>query len=357
MKAKKFLTGLLAGLLAFGAVGAVDVEAATRDEIAAIHVNRKGSNFKYWTKNAAALDELKSYVRDVTNRRSPNFIPVEDRIAVFDMDGTILCETAPYYFDGMLFIHRAAYDNSYAASDADRDFAISLEEAIASGNLGDMLNSSAPHQAAVFEGMTDAELTAYVDNFMKTPVIGLSHLKYGESFYLPMVEVIKYLHANDFQVYIVSGTDRDVVRILACDVLEIPRNRIIGTDVKILAANQGGADGLDYTFGGADYLIRGEFVVKNLQMNKVSVIAREIGKQPVLAFGNSSGDSSMLNYTIVDNPHKSRAFFVICDDVERELGSIPKAEKCVALAKKNGWVPISMRDDFKTIYGDNVARN
>ena len=92
-------------------------------------------------------------------------------------------------------------------------------------------------------------------------------------------------------------------------------------------------------------------------MNKVVNIFREIGRQPVLAFGNSKDDASMLNYTITGNKYKSAAFFVLCDDLERELGDTAKAEKCRKLAEENGWYGISMRDDFKTIYGDNVQRN
>ena len=64
----------------------------------------------------------------------------------------------------------------------------------------------------------------------------------------------------------------------------------------------------------------------------------------------------MLNYTVNGNKHKSAAFFLLCDDLERELGNTKKAEKCRKLADENGWIPVSMRDDFKTIYGDNVFR-
>ena len=88
---------------------------------------------------------------------------------------------------------------------------------------------------------------------------------------------------------------------------------------------------------------------------KVS-IAREIGRQPVLAFGNSKGDASMLNYTITNNPYRSAAFILLCDDLDRELGSLKKAQATKALAEKNGWLSVSMRDEFKTIYGDEVKR-
>ena len=348
---KKILSAILAGMFAFGSFAISD--AATRAEISAIKVSKSG-NFQYWEKNSAAKDKLVSYVKDITNKSSKNFIPVEDRIAVFDMDGTFLCETAPYYFDHMLFIHRAVYDKNYNAPAEDKNFAVELEKSIRDKSHEMNLGSSAPHQASVFEGMNYKDFNSYVAKYMETPVEGLSNLKWGEAFYLPMIEVIKYLNANDFKVYVVSGTDREMCRILVGDIMDIPKNQVIGTDIKILAKNQGDVDGLNYKYTKNDYLIRGEFVIKDLQMNKVSAIYREIGKQPVLAFGNSSGDLSMINYTINGNKYKSAGFFVICDDTDREFGKPKRAVSDTELAKENGWTPISMRNDWKTIYGDNV---
>ena len=354
---KKILAGILAGAMAFCSFGSYDVQAATRAEISAIQV-KKGGNFKYWNKDAESITALKNYVKDVTNKSSKNFIPVEDRIAVFDMDGTFLCETAPYYFEWMLYLERALYDESFTPSQADREYAKTIEEAIRSTKKfpKNVDVDEAKSQESVFAGMTPAEYEKYVQNFMKKPVEGLTNLKWGEAFYLPMVEVIKYLQANDFTVYVVSGSDRPAIRVLACDLLKIRPNNVIGSDPKILAVNQDENDGGNYVYKKDDYLVRGQLIEKNLKMNKVSIIAQEIGKQPVLGFGNSSGDTSMLNYTIYDNKYKSAAFFVICDDLERELGNKAKAESCLKLAKENGWCPISMHDDWKTIYGDNVVK-
>ncbi len=354
---KKLISSILAGVFALSAAFTTQIEAATRDEIAAIKVSKSGK-FSYWTQNAEAKQKLVAYIKDVTNKSSKNFIPVEDRIATFDMDGTFLCETAPYYFEWMLYLERALYDNSYTPSQADKTYAKSIEEGIRkTGKFPKGVDvDEAKSQESVFAGMTPAEYEAYVKKFMEKPVEGLSNLKWGEAFYLPMVEVIKYLQANDFTVYVVSGSDRPTVRALACDLLKIKPNNVIGSDPKIIAAKQGDKDGGDYVYGKDDYLVRGQLIEKNLKMNKVSVIAQEIGKQPVLAFGNSSGDTSMLNYAITNNKYKSAAFFVICDDLEREFGNEKKAANCIKLAEENGWTSISMRNDWKTIYGDNVKR-
>ena len=90
-------------------------------------------------------------------------------------------------------------------------------------------------------------------------------------------------------------------------------------------------------------------------MNKVSVIMHEIGQQPVLSFGNSTGDSSMAEYVTYNNRYKSLAFMLCCDDNVREDGDEAKAQKMFELCEEFDWVPISMKNDWTTIYGDSVT--
>ena len=354
---KKLLAALAAGLIAFAPFTATD--AASRDEIAAIQV-KKAKDFKCWSKNSVANQKLVEFVTDVTNKNSKNFIPIEDRIAVFDMDGTFICESAPCYFEWMLYLERALHDPDFMPSMEDKAYAEFVNAEIYAGHFMTQKfpkgidAGEAKSQQAVFAGMTPKDYEAYVKKFMQKPVEGLTNLKWGEAFYLPMVEVIKYLQANQFTVYIVTGSDRPAMRVMGADLLKIPYGHVIGTNPQILASNQGETPADSYVYRHDDYLLRGELTTKNLKMNKVVAIEHEIGKQPVLAFGNSSGDTSMLNYTITGNKYKSLSFFVICDDLERELGNENKANGCIKLADDNGWIKISMRDDFKTIYGDNV---
>ena len=360
MKAKKLLTAALAGMMAFGAftVDMQNTEAATRAELGAISVSKKG-NFKYWTKNSAAKAALVNYVKDVTNKNSKNFIPVEDRIAVFDLDGTLICETAPYYFEWMFYIHHDLNDPTNHPSRAARQTAQEILDAIYAHHMPLELDEKERYgQAASFEGFTPEEYAAYVKNYMNTTYVeGLSNLKTGEGFYMPMVEVVSYLNANKFTVYIVSGSERDLLRVLVDGVMDIAPNHIIGTDHTYTTANIDGARPDRFFLKPDDQLLRGgDLLELRLQTNKVYAIKREIGKQPVLAFGNSTGDSSMFTYTITDNKYKSAAFMIMCDDVERELGDQKKADKCRALAEQYGWIPISMRDDWSTIYGDKVKR-
>ena len=221
------------------------------------------------------------------------------------------------------------------------------------------------HQIAymeVFAGMTISEYTDYVHKFFQQPAPGYNGMKRGEAFYKPMLEVIKYLQANQFTVYIVSGTDRLQVRAGIAGFIDIPERQVIGSDGTIVAKGQDktdnlNADNLNYLYKTDDVLIRGGgFIVKNLKMNKVAVIAQEIGKQPVLSFGNSTGDSSMAQYVISNNPYPSKAFMLLADDLVRENGNQAKADKMSKLCQENGWIPISMKNDWTTIYGDGVTR-
>ena len=177
-----------------------------------------------------------------------------------------------------------------------------------------------------------------------------------DGYYKPMVQVVKYLQKNKFKVYVVSGTDRLILRPVVEKGLGLPASQIIGSDESFVATNQKGQDGLTYQFKKNDELVLGgDFIIKNLKMNKVSVIEREIGVKPVLSFGNSSGDYSMANFVITNNKYPSLAFMLCCDDLDRENGNKKKAEDMYNACEENGWVPISMKEDWTTIYGDNVV--
>ena len=313
-----------------------------------------------WTENAPAKTALVSYVETVTDESSSDFIPVENRIAVFDMDGTILCETDPYYFDHCILVYRVLEDPDYKdkASAFEKDVATRLQAKFDGDKTVEV--SMVEHGQAVasaFKGMTIGEFEAYVKAFKDQPAPGYNGMTRGEAFYKPMLQIIDYLQANDFTVYIVSGTDRLIVRGLIKGSVDIPRNQLIGSDELLVATGQGDVDGMEYTFTDQDKLVTGgQFIIKTLDMNKVTAIMTEIGIQPVLSFGNSTGDSAMAEFTTTNNKYKSLAFMLCCDDLERENGNTAKADKMRELCKEFDWIPISMRDDWTTIYGEGVTR-
>ena len=352
MKKRWLMIALCAALLGFAQVS----QAATREEVAAIQTEQAGS-FQYWTAASPAKAALVQYVEAVTRENSPEFIPEADRVAVFDMDGTLMCETAPSYFDKLMYLERVLDDKSWEAPADMKAAALTCRNAIKEGHksgLGE--EEEEAFQLNAFAGMTLGEYQNYVRNFMQEPEQGLTNLKRGEAFYLPMAEVVSYLTANHFKVYIVSGCDRMAVRVLADGVLPIEPEHIIGSDAWVRASHQGDTSGLEYVYSKQDELVRGKYLEEHIAMNKVSVIAREIGRQPVLAFGNSGGDASMLNYTVNNNKYKSAAFVLLCDDTEREFGNLEKAQKMKKSAEENGWISVSMKNEFKTIYGDKVKK-
>ena len=333
---------------------------ATTETSAEITEAVEADPLSLWTENAPAKKALISYMDTVTDEGSADFIPVENRIAVFDMDGTILCETDPYYFDHMILVYRVLEDPEYKnkASDFEKDVANRLQAKFDGDKSVEV--SMVEHGQAVasaFAGMTIEEFENYVKEFAKQPAPGYNGMTRGEAFYKPMLQIIDYLQAHDFKVYIVSGTDRLIVRGLIQDVIDIPRNQLIGSDETLVATNQGIEDGEVYTFTDKDKLVTGgDFIIKNLNTNKVTVIMQEIGIQPVLSFGNSTGDAAMAEFTTTDNKYKSLAFMLCCDDLERENGNADKADKMVKLCDEYGWIAVSMKNDWTTIYGEGVTR-
>lgn len=325
-----------------------------------VFIGCKGkTKFEYWN-DCNALTELKSYVEDVTNKKSSNYIPVEDRIAVFDMDGTLCGELFPEYLEYLLLAYRCLDDPNYTASEDLVEVATQIRESgkeYKTPNVADFDLVHGRAQAKAFAGLTPDEFISYVKNFLNMDATGFEGLKYKDSIYKPMIEVVAYLQDKDFTVYVVSGSDRMICRAVACEVLNIPENQIIGMDVNLVASHQDGKDSLKYQFndGGEDILVRGdELLIKNLKMNKVQQIAQEIGKQPVLSFGNSSGDISMHEYTVSNNKYKALAFMLIADDNERDHANLEETNKRNALWLEYGYTIISMKNDFKTIYGYNV---
>ena len=354
---KKICAAVTAGLIALSSFGVVN--AASRDEIAAIQV-KTAIDFKYWNENSPTKQKIIEFVEDVTNPYSQNYIPPEDRIATFDMDGTFYCETAPIYFQEAMFLYRVLEDKNYTAPKKLTALAKKIQPKVYAKEKLTPAESKAYFEGLTkaYEGMTPEEYRAYVRNFMNDNETGLTNLKRGEAFYLPMVEIISYLTNNGFNVYIDSACGVDTTRELVNGVIPIQFDRILASDFNFTSTNMDKDAPAGHFFDRhkEKIIISGKPIIENGKTVKIFSILNQIGKKPVLAFGNSSGDSGMLEYTLQNNKYRSESFFVICDDTERELGNPKRAESDRALALKRGWNPISMRDEFKTIYGDNVRR-
>ena len=317
--------------------------------------------FPSWNPDSAALQELVDFVSAVTDESSPEYLEPADRLATFDMDGTILCEKAPVYFDYCLTMYRVLDDPTYNATEEERDAMQQVRDH--AWSEGETFHPETITKddlvASAFAGMTPEEFRSYVADFADTvDAVGFEGMTYGESFYKPMLEVIAYLKANDFDVWMVSACEREVVRALVGR-YDIPLDHVIATDVPYVASGKSDEEAADdYNMGQDEDILLGAPLdpVECGKSGKPAAIVREIGKRPVLAFGNSSGDYSMLNYAEGNPDHTGMGFFVVCDDTEREYGSDEKAAEYYEKVENEDWTAISMANDWKFIYDEKVKK-
>ena len=316
------------------------------------------TRFSQWNPDAPALNALIEYVEAVTDPDSPDFIPEADRIATFDMDGTLMGELAPTYLEVMLLTERILADPTWQPDAEMLEFGrMTRDHALDKSFPDDYDYEFSYHQAKAFAGMSLAEYADFVTRFLVHEADGFTGMAYAEMYYLPMAEVVEYLQANGFKCYVVSGSDRFIVRTFIEGILDIPYENCIGSDTALEARDQGDMDGIEYVFTGDDTLVRTDrLLVKDLKTNKVLQIAQEIGRQPVLSFGNSSGDVSMNNYALLNNRYRSAAFQLIADDDARDYGHPEKGPELKENWESMGYHVISMRDDWRTIYGENAVK-
>lgn len=318
--------------------------------------------FTSWN-TCSSLTTLKDFVTTTSKKGTADYIPVEDRVAVFDMDGTLYGELFPTYLEYVMYEYRVLDDPAYKdkASAEEVTFAREIRDNGVRNNAypsGTDLRH-ATLAAKAYAGMTLKEFDEYATTFLKKEIPCFNNMTYGSAFYEPMKEVVNYLKENDYRVYVVSGSDRFLCRALVPNALGIPKDHIIGMDVRVEATNQGDTDGLNYQYTVGDELLRtDELIIKNLKFNKVTNIIKEIGQQPVLSFGNSGGDQSMHLYTITENHYKAEAFMLVADDLVRDYSYLSE-EKIAGLNKQwsdLGFNVVSMKNDFKTIYASNVTK-
>ncbi len=335
-----------------------DVEANTAAQAAeTVQKAETAVPLAYWAEDSAAMASIMAYVTAVSDENSKDYVVPEERIAVFDMDGTLIGELFPTYFDQTLLMYRLLHDESYNGNPDDKAFAQALEYALLHGEEEpEAPRSTAQMAAESFKGYTVEEYRQYIHDFMARPAIGFENMTYGEVFYKPMVSLVRYLAEHDFKVYISSGTERSLAREVSKDTLGewVPPYQVIGSTYSLTATGQGDTAGRDYTYAPDDQvLMEGNMTYKNLKMNKVCSMVDEIGISPLLAFGNSSGDFAMAQYVL---QHGGKAYMLLCDDTERDYGDVEKAASFAEKCEKLGFETVSMKNEFLTIYGDEVKK-
>jgi len=314
--------------------------------------------FTMWNKDGA-INNLINYVEDVTDENSENYIPKEDRIAIFDLDGTLLCEHFPTYIEFMLYCYRVLGDKDYKASDELKDFGLDVLNAIKTNSINEELEKKEYiNFGKVFDSMPVEEYKEYLKKFLEIEVDGFENMSFKDAYFRPMVEVLAYLEENDFIVYVCSGTDRDLDRVLMDGFYHLPYYQVIGTDCYNEGSKHDDVDYLEYQYDKDEVVIRDDTpIIKNIKSSKIAQIYQEIGQKPVLAFGNSTGDFSMFSYTASNDKYKTAIFCLLPDDDEREYANMNKVETLTKACKENGYYTVSMKDDFLTMFDDNVKKN
>ncbi|BBZ29977.1 haloacid dehalogenase [Mycolicibacterium madagascariense] len=297
-----------------------------------------------WSEGPAKA-QIVDFVRSVTNEDGPKYVAPEARIAVFDNDGTLWCEKPMYVqLDFLLrrFKEQAEADPSLRERQP--------YQAAYSGDLtwlGDAVAKHYDGDDTDLEPLVAAILTAYEDvgvedhatliaEFFESALHPTLDRPYTACGYVPMVELLRYLEANDFTTYIVSGGGRDFMRPVTAALYGIPPERVVGSSVGLTYR-----DGHLYTTSTPEFLDDGPV--------KPARLWSRIGRRPIFAAGNSNGDIEMLQFT-ANGAGPSLQMLVLHDDAEREFDYVLGAERALDLARTNGWTVVSITDDWTTVF-------
>lgn len=285
------------------------------------------------------------FVEKVTKEGSPDFVPVPERIATFDNDGTLWSEK-PMYFQLFFAIDRV----KQMAPDHPE---WKTKEPFASLLKGDMKGVAASGEKGILEmvatthsGMSTDEFEKLVSDWISTAKHPKTGKLYTEMIFQPMLELLEYLRENDFKTFIVSGGGIEFMRPWTEKVYGIPPEQVVGSSIKTKFEMQDGKPVI---------LRRPAMDFIDDKAGKPLGINSHIGRRPIFAAGNSDGDQQMLEYT--QGGDGARFMLLVHhDDAEREYayGADSKvgtfSDNLATTAKDNKWTVVSMKNDWKAIH-------
>jgi phosphoserine phosphatase len=294
--------------------------------------------------NTAPKKTIVAFVEKVTKPGSPDFIPVAERIAVFDNDGTLWSEQ-PMYFQFLFALDRVkALAPQHPEWKEKEPFASLLKgdvkSALAGGDPATMQILMTTHA-----GMTTGEFEQIVKDWLTTAKHPKTNRLYTEMVYQPMLELLAYLRANGFKTYVVSGGGVEFMRPWTEKIYGIPPEQVIGSSIKTKFEKR----------DGKPVLVRlPEINFVDDKDGKPIGIHQQIGRRPIAAFGNSDGDLQMLQWTTAGNGARL-ALIVHHMDAEREsaydrTSSIGRLDKALDEAQAKGWTVVDMKNDWRIIY-------
>jgi phosphoglycolate phosphatase-like HAD superfamily hydrolase len=299
----------------------------------------------------AAKQAIFDFVRATIDRSSPSYVFPEERIAVFDQDGTLWVEH-PMYTQVVYCLERVpavvAKKPELRNAQPFKTVLSGNREAIAKLTIRDLEKIL----ATTLTGMTVEEFNAESKKWLETARHPRWNRPYTELVYQPMLEVLRYLRDNAYKTYIVTGGGQDFVRVYAEKVYGIPPEQVVGT---------AGETKYAYASDGKPFLTKDpKLLLNDNNAGKPEGIHLMIGRRPYAAFGNSTGDRQMLEWTAAGAGARLK-MLVLHDDAVREYAYGPAAglpDSKVGTftpalydeAKRNGWTVISMKNDWRRIF-------
>jgi phosphoglycolate phosphatase-like HAD superfamily hydrolase len=298
-----------------------------------------------------AKQAMVEFIHATTDHASPKFVPPEERIATFDQDGTLWVEH-PMYTQVVYCLDRVPAvvkeKPELAKVEPFKTVLSGSRAAIAKLPMDDLFKIL----AATLTGMSVEEFQAEVKRWLDTARDPRWKRSHTELTYLPMIELLKYLRANGYRTYIVTGGGQDFVRVYAEEVYGIPPEQVVGT-----------ASGTRYGYdkNGRPFLTKEpKLLLNDNNAGKPEGIHLMIGRRPYAAFGNSTGDRQMLEYTKAGDGARL-AMLVLHDDAKREYAYGPAlglpdskvgtfTQALHDEATKHGWVVISMKSDWRRVF-------
>ena len=297
-----------------------------------------------------AKQAIMNFVHVTTDPSSPQFVPAEQRLATFDQDGTLWVEHPIYTQFVFVLSQIAAMAPQHPAWKTTPPFKAVLERdeaAMAKFTQKDLVTLLATTSTGVsidaFRASAKAWIAQARDRRWKR--------HYNELIYQPMLEAMRYLRDNGYKTYIVTGGGQEFVRAFSMETYGVPVDQVIGStgETKFVEKN-----------GQTTLMKLPKLQLNNDKSGKPEDIYLFIGRKPQAAFGNTAGDQQMLEYA-QSSPGAHLEMLVLHDDATREYAYGPAnglpntkvgtfTQNLYNLAKTNGWVVISMKDDWKRIF-------
>jgi len=286
-----------------------------------------------------AKKEILAFVERITDSLNADYVKPSDRIAVFDNDGTLMCEK-PYWFQMYFMFDRVKklVANHPEWKTKQPWKAILEHDTVYLANLSYQENDEICIRTQ--EELTQEELTKLYSDFYMTAKDPRFHSLFTDLTYTPMMQLLHFLEMKGFRNYIVTGGGIEFVRSFSERNYGIPSEQVIGTHFQYAFSDSASPSGV--RLSPANYTV----VVKEEKPENIALV---IGKRPVIAVGNSNGDLQMLEYTD-DRKGPSLQMLIHHDDAIREYRYDDGAVQALQVAAKRKWTIVSMKNDFKVMF-------